>query len=640
MVSSHPPDRGGQAAPAAASDPANLAPPGVLRDLRALGRNVRWAVDRARRRHRRLFLSQLTVTLVQSLIPAGIAVAIQHLVDSVTAAATHPERGTGTIFLWVAIAFAVSFAEVLAAASGRYLNQRWVDDTNLDVTDEVLAHAAALELQYFEDPAFQDTMSRLQAGIAQRFAAFVSRIFALANHALQMLSLIAILTVIEPLVLVALVVVALPYLGFQWRLVRSRYTEEIRRTRRIRWTNYFVGQLTGHESVPETKLLGLAPLFLRKFRVLMHELREENRAYQFRVLRVGSIFAGLTTLAFFATFMRVAFRATTGVVTLGQLAIYGGATARLRAALEQTIGALTEAFEHSLHIGALREFLALQPRPEPDNGADLVDARGLVEVRDVTFTYPGATAPTLRGVSFTVQPGETVALVGENGAGKTTLVKLIAKLYDPDAGDIRFDGVPLARLASRTLNRQIAFVFQQYGRYEASVGDNIAYGNWERLLEDRAELSRVVERAGVSELIADMPEGIDTLLGRAFGRYTPSGGQWQKIAIARAFARPAALLILDEPTSNLDPVTEYRTFAHFRDLAAGRTTILISHRFSTVSLADRIIVMEQGRVIESGTHADLLAQRGRYARMYELHRRKFLEGTPDWTDLDDPRESE
>lgn len=623
----------------AATEMGELPSPGLLHDLRALGRNARWAIARARRRHHRLFVTHVAVMLAQSVIPAGIALAIQHLVDSITRVATHPELGTGLVFLWVAVAFAVSLAEVLAGAGSRYLDQRWVDETNLDVTNEVLGHAATLELQYFEDPAFQDTMSRLQSGVARNFSAFVSRIFGLANHVLQMLTLLAILTVIEPLVLMALVVVALPYLGFQWRLVRSRYGEEIRRTRRVRWTNYFVHQLTSHEAVPETKLLGLAPLFLGKFRTLMGGLRDENRAFQARVLRIGSLFAGLTTLAFFGTFLRVAFRATTGQVTLGQVAIYGGATARLRSALEQTIDALTATFEHGMHVGALREFLALRPRPEPTDGPDLAGARGLVEVRDVTFTYPGAATPTLQGVTFTIQPGETVAFVGENGAGKTTLVKLIAKLYDPDGGEIRFDGVPLAQLAARTVHRQIAFVFQQYGRYEATVGDNIAYGDWERLLADRAELARVVERAGVAELIAAMPAGIDTALGRAFGHYTPSGGQWQKIAIARAFARPAALLILDEPTSNLDPVAEYRTFAHFRELAAGRTTILISHRFSTVSLADRIIVLEHGRIIESGTHADLLAQHGRYAHMYELHRRKFLESNAEASDLGPPRGS-
>ncbi len=610
---------------------------GLFRETRDLLRHAVWAIERIRASHPRLLAAQVAVTLAHGVIPVGIALTVQGLVDGVTTALAHPPAAAGPIVFWIALALLVTLTEVTAGAGSRYLEQRWIDDLNLDVTTEVLEHAATLELQYFEDPAFQDAMSRLQGGVARHFAAFVFRLFDLTGHVLQMVSLVVLLALIERTILVVLAIVALPYLVLQWRLIRSRFAEEMRRTRRVRWTSYFVGQLTRHEIVPETKLLGLAPLFLRRFRELMSGIRDENRRINARILGIGSLFAGLTTVAFFATFVRVALRAAAGEVTIGQLAIYGGATGRLRVALDQTIRALTEVLEHTLHLAALREFLALRPRPEPPDDGVLTHPRGSVEVRDVVFTYAGGSAPTLQGLSFTVQPGETLAIVGVNGAGKTTLVKLLAKLYRPDSGEILFDGVPLSRLSSATLSRQIAFVFQQFGRYEATAGENIAYGDWERLLGDHAEIARIARRAGADELIAAMPLGMDTPLGRTFGQFTLSGGQWQKIAIARAFARPAALLILDEPTSNLDPITEYRIFARFRELAAGRTTILISHRFSTVSLADRILVIEHGRIVESGTHAALLAQQGTYAHMYELHRRKFLDTVSGWTGLPDSR---
>ena len=203
------------------------------------------------------------------------------------------------------------------------------------------------------------------------------------------------------------------------------------------------------------------------------------------------------------------------------------------------------------------------------------------------------------------------------------MVKLLARLYDPDEGCIRFDGVDLRELSLEHLHRQIAFVFQVFARYEATLAENVAYGDWQRLLEDRERLTEIAKRAGLEDLIESMPSGLDTMLGRSFGEFDPSGGQWQSIAVARAFARPASLLILDEPTSNLDARAEHRLFVRFRELARGRTTILVSHRFSTVAMADRIVVLEGGRMVEIGTHEQLLERGGSYASLYELHHRRL-----------------
>jgi ABC-type multidrug transport system fused ATPase/permease subunit len=247
----------------------------------------------------------------------------------------------------------------------------------------------------------------------------------------------------------------------------------------------------------------------------------------------------------------------------------------------------------------------------------------------VTFTYSGPNEPALKDISLYIKPGETVALVGENGAGKTTLVKLIARLYDPDEGSILFDGVDVKELSLVSLHSKISFVFQTFGRYEATVGENIAYGDLRKVMDDTEKIEQIARLAGVHNMIQAMPQGYNTMLGRIFGEYNPSEGQWQQIALARAFARHAVLLILDEPTSNLDARSEYELFSRFQEVAQGRTTILISHRFSTVSMADRILVMDKGQIVEQGTHQGLITQGGHYASLYRLHLRQMKNPSQD-----------
>lgn len=591
--------------------------------VQALWRNARWTLALTWRTQRRLMVAMALVTLLMSLVPAGLAVTIRGLINAITAVFAGSSSGTQEILLWLGAGLVVTLVDVVGSFANRYLEQRLTDEMNLRITTDILQHASRLEVAYFEDPGFQDMMERVQNNVARRFSLFVSKILRVVDNLLQMVTLTAILVFIEPLVLVVMAAIALPYLLLQWRLAKTRYAEEFHRVTKQRWTHYFVRHLTHQDWVPESKLLNLGPLFVGKFRDLMAEFRDQNRKIYGRIFFGSSLFAAVSATAFFLTFVRVALRVVDGSLTLGDVAIYGGATARLRSALENAILALTDALEQTLHVANLRQFLAIRPRISVDAGVTPTENRGAILVKNVTFTYPGAKKPTLKNISLQIEPGEAVAIVGENGAGKTTLVKLLARLYEADSGQIVMDGVDLKQLALDHLYRRISFVFQRYGRYEATAAENIAYGDWERLLDNRAEIERIGAMAGVDRLVEEMPDGYDTMLGRMFGEFTLSGGQWQKIAIARAFARPASLLILDEPTSNLDAINEFRIFSRFRELAAGRTTVLISHRFSTVSMADRILVMDKGQIIECGTHDELIAQSGKYATMYEVHKRKF-----------------
>ena len=596
-----------------------------ITNVRFLLRSARWALAKTWNVHRGLLTGLTIITILHSLAPATLAFTVRGLVNAASDLVRGRASDSRQILYWLTLSFGITLLETLGDYAVKYFHHRLHDELNLQITGEVLEHASQLDMAYFEDVRFQDMLERNREGVAQRFSIFVSKILNILANVIQMISLITILATIEPLIIAALVLIAAPYMFFQWRLAKQKYEMEFNRITKQRWTRYFVMRLTSHEYVPEVKLLRLAPLLIGKFRDLMAEFRDHNKKVNIRIFWGSSLFATLSALAFYLVFARVSLRVIASNLTIGDIAIFGGAMARLRQSLENAVVATTAALENAIYIANLQEFFELKPtlQKAASTGLELPACKGEIRLQDVVFTYPGASKPTLTGISLHILPGETVAIVGRNGAGKSTLVKLIARLYDPDSGGVFLDGGDIRKLSLDYLHQQLSFVFQQYGRYEATVANNIAYGNWETLLNDQEKIEEIARLADTHALIEKMPEGYNTLLGRMFGSHTLSGGQWQKIAIARAFAREAALLILDEPTSNLDPRAEFRIFSNFRKLAQGRTTILISHRFSTVSMADRILVMEDGRIIENGSHEELMALDGEYATLYALHQRRL-----------------
>jgi len=592
--------------------------------LRALKRSARWTLRLAWSTDRPSVGGLVLLTVVTGLLPAGLAVAVRGLINSVEGVATGATGDVAEIWLWLGVGITLALVRVIASFMEGLANRRLHDQIALRVDTRVLEHAAQLDVSFFERTRYRDMLQRARRGTADNIHRFLRHLLRAAKNLTTSLSLFIVLAAIEPLILPLMLIIAFPYMLFQVRQARRAYNLERSRAVKRRWTAYFSGRLTTSPSVAEVKLLGLAPLLLSRFRHLMEEFFDQDWKLHVKGFRAGLLFGVMSTLAVYAVFVRVVLLAIQGQVTIGDVAIFGGAATGLQKAVDALAISLRSAVADTLFVTDLMSFFDHRPRIVARGEAEWPQRRGELRFEDVTFAYPDTSTPVVDGLSLHVRPGETLALVGENGAGKTTLVKLAARLYEPDEGRILVDGVEIRELPPAEYRREIAFVFQPYGRYEASAGENIAYGDWQRLLRDRSAVEEVVQRAGLDSMVESMPDGLDTKLGRSFGEYDPSAGQWQLIAVARALARDATILILDEPSSSLDARAEYELFSRLHRMSAGRTTLLISHRFSTVAMADRIGVISDGRIVEMGTHDELMELGAVYASLYNLHRRGLV----------------
>jgi ATP-binding cassette subfamily B protein/ATP-binding cassette subfamily C protein len=441
-------------------------------------------------------------------------------------------------------------------------------------------------------------------------------------------TLSALLARLSPWSVLIVVASSIPAFLAEARLAAESFRVTSWRAPEGRKLDYLEWILTRDSHVKEVKLFGLGPLVLGRYKELFSRFYVDDRRLAIRRMVAGVLFGALSLGVFYAMYALVALRAARAEITLGDLALYVAVFRQGQGAVQAILSALGTAYEDALYMSNLFAFLAIPTGGERPRGAPRALPRGTprrIEFEDVSFRYAASQRWALRNVSIALEPGETLGLVGENGAGKSTFVKLLLRLYEPTEGRILYGGVDLRDLDVQDLRARIGAVFQDFVRYQFTAAENIGFGSPEHV-EDRERIVEAARLGGAESLVASLPSGLDTVLGGWFERgHDLSAGQWQKIAVARAFMREAEVLVLDEPTAAIDAEAEHELFQRFRSLAAGRTAIIISHRFSTVRIADRIAVLRDGRLEELGSHRELIARNGRYAHLFRLQAQGYVD---------------
>ena len=571
-----------------------------------------------------LTLTHGFLTLVAGVLPAAIAYIGQLIVDGVVAAMSSDSPDTSQV-IWLIALEAVVVVFVAASQRGisacqsilrALLGQR--------VNVMILEKALTLQLAHFEDSEFYDKLTQARREASSRPLSLVNRTFGLVQNAISLSSYAALLFAFSPWAVLILIGAGLPsflaeakFSGDAFKLFRWRSPD-------TRMQIYLESVIAREDGVKEVKLFQLGPRLLQRYRDIFRKLFVEDRRLTIRRDTWGFVLGLLSTAAFYGAYTWIVVSTINGGITLGAMTMYLVLFRQGQSAVAAILTSVSGMYEDNLYLSNLYEYLE-QPIPGRigDVTAGVDPSRG-IEFEKVSFSYPGTATKALDNISLQIRPGESLALVGENGSGKTTLIKLLTRLYEPTEGRILLDGVELQDWDVETLRQRIGVIFQDFGRYQFSVGENIGAGDV-RHIDDSARWEKAAKTGMAAPFIEDMPEGYETQLGRWFkGGRELSGGQWQKIALSRAFMRSEAdILVLDEPTAAMDAASEAAIFDHFRSESHNKMTILISHRFSTVRAADQIIVIHDGEIVEHGNHESLLASNGQYASLFKLQAKGY-----------------
>lgn len=565
----------------------------------------------------------VSLTLIAAVLPAAQAWAGKLIIDAIVNAARQgmePVAGLGHVGPYLLLEFALVLLGSLTGQVRSLFDRILQSQLTNHVNSLIICKAIDLDLQFFENPIFYDTLqnARRQADVSA--LNIVNATLQMVQQVITLISLVVLLFRFSPWLAVIVFVSAIPAFLSQSQYAERAFRAVTRRAPEARLLNYLEVLLTGNDTIKEIKLFGLGKPLLRRYQELFTRFYQEDRAIAERRTMAGLGWGLLSNLAYYGSYAWIVLRAVAGIITLGDMTMFLAIFRQSQSSIRSLLDSLNRLYESNLFLDNLIEYLKLQPLlVAPANGltAPAPIRRG-IEFKNVSFRYPGSDVYVLRDINLHIRPGERIALVGLNGAGKTTLIKLLTRLYDPTDGQVLLDGVDLRDYDLTSLHQRFGVIFQDYARYQFTVRENIGFGQVDAL-DDLARIREAAERGGARPIIEDMPQGYDTMLGRRWEKGQElSGGQWQKIALARAFMRKAEVLVLDEPTSALDAQAEYEVFQRFGELMEGRIAVLISHRFSTVRMADRIALLSAGKILELGSHAELIQLDGAYARLFNL----------------------
>jgi ATP-binding cassette subfamily B protein len=583
-----------------------------LRNIRPLLRMV-WETSPP------LVVATTVFRLFRALLPLAMLWVSKLIIDGVVACITRGSGNLAGIWKLVALELALALASDVLGRANSLCDSLLGDRFTNRVSVRLMEHASRLDLASFEDPVFYDKLDRARRQTTGRMG-LLAALLNIGQDAVTLASLSTGLIVFSPWLLVLLAAAVIPSFLGETHFTSLAYSVLYRRTPERRKLDYLRLLGASAQSAKEVKIFGLGSYLSKHYDEVSTAIFKENKSLAMRRAILGSALNVVSTGGYYGAYVVVLARTLAGAVSLGSFTFLTGAFNRSRAYIEKILSGFNDISEQAVFLKDLFEFFAMQPTiGAPPNAIPAPrPIRQGFEFRNVAFAYAGSDRMVVQHINLFLHPNEKLALIGENGAGKTTLVKLLARLYDPTEGQILLDGIDLREYDVEDLRREIGVIFQDYMRYDLLVRENIGFGKVDSL-GDRPRVESAAVKSLAKSVIDHLPNGYDQMVGRRFeGGVDLSGGEWQKLALARAYMRDAQLLILDEPTATLDARAEYEVFQRFSELTRERMAVLISHRFSTVRMADRILVLADGSIQEQGTHEQLLSLGGRYAELFEL----------------------